>query len=233
MDIKLLLVLKYGELSTEKYDYCAECERCVKEWRKNAGWLKDIDIKIYSDIEITELPDGVEWKYFDFQRPQRAVHFKYDFDSVHLAGMQAHRDYPETTFIHIDLDMCALRELPKDLFNHETVMGVYGFLDNPRPKIFGELLAESDFIITAPSSKFYEEFTSCASLALSAGHICSCDYWAEEYVCDYLLNRRGYYAFKDYEYGQGFESKPKDPYFWHCHILNTSVFTSAEKSILL
>lgn len=233
-DIKLLLAFKYGEYADTKWDYPQECERCVSEWRKNAGWLKDIDIKIYSNVEITELPSGVEYVYTDFMRPRNAPRLKYDYDSVHLAGLQAHQDFPEATFVHIDLDMCILRELPKDLFDHETVMGVYSFLDNPRPKLYGDLLAESDFIITAPSSTFYQDFFNLGNVALRAKRVCQCDYWAEEYICDYLLNTKGYHTFKDYEYGQGFAGKPKDPYFWHQHIVGQGVFgASAQQSIIV
>lgn len=230
-DIKLLLVLKYGDYAAEKYDYCKECERCVDEWRKNAGWLKDIEIKIYSNIEITELPPGVEWKYFDFQQ-NIGARLGYDFDSVHLAGVQAHQDYPSTTFIHIDLDMCILRELPKELFEFDTVMGVYGALESPRQKKFGKWLAESDFIITSPKSTFYQDFFKCSKVVLRSAGICTCDYWAEEYICDYLLNNRGYHVFENYEYGQGFDTKPDNPYFWHCHILASSVYTG-ERSLLI
>lgn len=227
-DIKLVLVLKYDQKGL-KYDYEAEFRRCIAEWRKNAGWLKDIEILIYSDIELDNLPENVTWKYYDFMDDGQM--FSHNYAACHQAGRMAELDYPESTLLHIDMDMCILKPLPEELFNHDTVIGVYGSLDNPRDKIIGDYFAESDFIITSPKSTFYSDFFKVAKLVMRTYNICPCNYWAEEYVCDYLLATKKYHIFEDYEYGQGFDTVPNSPYFLHVHI--PLIGQNNEKSIIL
>lgn len=221
MDIKLLLTYEQNQTNnaslhrierTPRYDL--ELKECIKHWRKNGGALKDIEIVVHSDKELEM--DDVTVIVQPFEKKLKS---EYGFVNVHETGLLAHKLYPNTTFIHIDLDMYLQKELPLSLFEKDTI-GVYSRVDEPyqREKIFGDRLAETDFIIST-SDIFYKKYFWFYNTIKKICDDKKCDeYDIEEYVADFLIKRLNLSVFENYEIGQGFHLKLTSPYFIHKHI---------------
>ena len=221
MNIKLLLTYEQNQTNndslhrierTPRYDL--ELKECINHWRKNAGILKDIEIIVHTDKPLDM--DNVTVIVQPFEKKLKS---KYGFVNVHESGLLAHKLYPNNTFIHIDLDMYLQKELPLSLFEKDTI-GVYSRIDeaHQREKLFGDRLAETDFIVST-SDIFYKKYFWFYN---SVKKICdnkNCDdYDVEEYVADFLIKSLNLDIFENYEIGQGFHLNLDSPYFIHRHI---------------
>lgn len=226
------LILTYEQNQTNvdqsglhgKADYFKELKRCIESWRANAGYLKDIPIYVHSDAEIDLDYPGV----FVVVKPyKKDLQSDFGFVRIYESGMMFQEMLPGWCLIHIDLDMVIKRELPRELFSFDgytTVVGVYSKEDeeHQRQKVYGDYLAETDFIITKDSS-FYSDYirsyNAIRKIILSKGLR---EYDVEEYVADYLIYKKEYKIFERYEIGQGFYNKIDNPIFEHNHIYLTS-----------
>ena len=106
--------------------YEQEAIKCVLSWRKNAGWLKDIHIygMIDDDIDLhrttySNLESfGVEIKKMKYKPQQKFM------NTVH-SQMMLEEDAVHGYIIHIDLDLYAVKELPREWFCQKVVLARY------------------------------------------------------------------------------------------------------------
>lgn len=220
--MKLILTFEKNQTNTnllkrvkETPDYELELERCIDSWRTNAGWLKNIDILVHCDEKPTKNIKTVQYFVKPFEKKLKS---RYGFVNVHESGLFFH-SITRDTLLHIDLDMYLERPLPKNIFK-EDIIGVYSKDDEKvqRPKLFGDCLAETDFIFTTSDffyKEYYKFYNSIKKIIKSKGLD---DYDVEEYVADFIILKHNLKTFKDYEYGEGFLGKPNNPFFKHSHI---------------
>ena len=220
--MKLILTFEKNQTNTnllkrvkETPDYELELERCVDSWRSNAGPLRNIDIFVHCDEKPSKNIKTVEYFVKPFEKKLKS---SYGFVNVHESGLFFHSITKES-LLHIDLDMILERPLPNDIFSKDT-LGVYSKKDEQvqRQKLFGNFLAETDFIFTT-SDFFYKEYYKFYN---SIRKIIKCkkldEYDVEEYTADFILSKYNLNTFQNYEYGEGFLGKPDYPFFKHEHI---------------
>ena len=231
---KIALILTYENIETNtpnknlidyKRNYLDELKLCIKSWRNNAGWLKDILILVHSDIDL-DLGKNIKIIKKKFKKPLKS---EYGFVNIYESGLIFNDLYPDYILLHIDLDMFCLRELPKFLFESilkcNTIIGVYSEEDESyqRKKLFGNYLAETDFILTYKSN-FYQKYIETYPkikkfLDITKPLKENTEYNIEEYVADYLMNINNIDFFERYEIGESFYNKIDKPFFIHSHDL--------------
>ena len=212
-------------------EYYQECIRCIKSWRINGGWLKDIFIIIdYIGESLTqdqkdELISLNKVSIFSPEENEKDNNF---FD-VHYSGKRI-RDLnlDGVITIHIDLDMILLREIPVNFFNpllkKDLIIGGYNIEDYAlqRKPIFGDRIFNTNLVITKSKEysffDFYEEM-----IKEYENYMGKLNYYSEETLVEkVLLNQEFNYLEQTYyEMGEGYannlEALP-DIYFWEEHI---------------
>lgn len=230
----------------EARDFEKESINCIKAWRKNGGWLKDIPIYIHCpsgdiSIETKELYNIYKVNFIHHVISE-INNFEYGFINVHYSGLYLSSIIKEDILIHIDLDMELLRPLDINFFdpilknNYKAIIGGYQKEDyiNQRIPIYGDTLLNTDLIITVNnySEMIYETIiNNCIYLNKNNSEIYSNKfriYDIEEYGAD-----KSYYQLKEYifirddliyEQGEGyhfFKDPQNLPYFWHEHLKRT------------
>lgn len=226
---------------TEEFEfryYEEESINCVSSWRKNAGWLKDIDIFILCPTEDVSEKTKVEYQKYNVnyinETPKEFKEYDYGFANVHFAGLYFESILKHKILIHIDLDMEILREIPvsffDDIFNNKVKGYVGGYQDedysSQRPLKFSNKLLNTDFIVSVNDgsysfysdvikgmeyvSNYFKEFVKNDELRV---------YDIEEYGADYAYNDDTIKLLIGYEQGEGYHFNIDLPevYFWHEH----------------
>ena len=127
-------------------EYYQECIRCIKSWRINGGWLKDIFIIIdYIGESLTQeqKDELISLNKVSIFSPEDNKNDNGFFD-VHYSGKRI-RDLnlDGVITIHIDLDMILLREIPVNFFSplieKDLIIGGYNIEDYSlqRTPLFG------------------------------------------------------------------------------------------------
>ena len=214
-------------------EYYQECIRCIKSWRINGGWLKDIFIIIdYIGESLTqeqkdELISLNKVSIFSPEENEKDNNF---FD-VHYSGKRM-RDLnlDDVITIHIDLDMILLREIPVNFFSpllkKDLIIGGYNIEDYEyqRKPIFGDRIFNTNLVITKnkeySSFDFYEEMIKGYKKIRSENKL---NYYSEETLVEkVLLNKEGKYSEQtNYEMGEGYANNLDtlpNIYFWEEHI---------------
>ena len=179
MKIALITVIENDEnninnISNEyskKRLYESEAILCFENWRKNAGWLKDIPIYTYcptkntpSNKTINRLNE-LNVTYIEKYIPETETYFC-GYWNVPLVGMIFEETLKEDIFIHIDLDMNIIKPLPKTLVksvstNDFVICGQYddyaATLQRNIPDRWQNPL-DTGFIISHKDSMFYKNF---------------------------------------------------------------------------
>ncbi len=227
-----------GEVKFTDYrNYEQESINCIKSWRENAGWLKDIEIYIHSpteDIEDTTKAIyrcyGVNYIYEPIEDMEQ---FDYGFMNVHYSGRYFEETLDFEYFIHIDLDMEILKEIPQQYFdNIQTDVAVGAYL--PRDYIHQrdvmytkdkDILINTDFIISKSSSNFYKTYINEAeNFNKEIEYLKSSDnfrtYYIEEYIADKIVKENNITMLYDYEQGEGYTEyiSTDCTFFWHEHL---------------
>jgi len=240
---------QYGSFK-HKRSYEDEAIKCFTHWRKNAGWLKDITIIAHCPTKNTISEDTkkqleeLNVRYIEEYR-EETDSYKNGFLNVFLSGRMLEHDeeVKEEIFIHIDLDMTIIKELPEHLFKHpnKIVCGAYdksSILD--QRENFGTEIFDTGFIISHKSSIFYTMFSNLINAFIENGYdeeyrqiqesrkdLPLNDYDVEEYFFDKLYRSKliEVIAFKNYQLGEGYPSineyddeELKNIYFWHEHL---------------
>ena len=215
-------------------EYYLECIRCIKSWRINGGWLKDIFVIIdYIGESLTqdqkdELISLNKVSIFSSEENEKDNGF---FD-VHYSGKRI-RDLnlDGAITIHIDLDMILLREIPVNFFSplieKDLIIGGYNIEDYEyqRKPSFGNRIFNTNLIITKSKEysffDFYEEMIKEYS-----SYPDKTDYYIDETLVEkVLLNQEFNYLEQTYyEMGEGYTNNLDalpDIYFWEEHIYRT------------
>ena len=214
-------------------EYYLECIRCIKSWRINGGWLKDIFVIIdYIGESLTqdqkdELISLNKVSIFSSGENEKDNGF---FD-VHYSGKRI-RDLnlDGVITIHIDLDMILLREIPVNFFSplieKDLIIGGYNIEDYEyqRKPLFGNRIFNTNLIITKSKEysflDFYKEMIKGYKKIQSENEL---NYYSEETLVEkVLLNQEFNYLEQTYyEMGEGYvnnlDALP-DIYFWEEHI---------------
>ena len=142
-----------------------EAIRCFTSWRKNAGWLKDIDI--YCICPSKKMPKkttiesitGLNVAYIEHYFPE-TEDFDCGYMNVPLVGKWFERKYASyyEYFIHIDLDMTVINPIPKEYFHRPVTLGA---LHEKKPwswvhKNKIDFNLESCFIVSNFMTSFYQ-----------------------------------------------------------------------------
>lgn len=214
-----------------------ESINCIKKWRENAGWLKNIPIYIMSPTEDVSQHTKDEYiKLNAIYLNKKLEVFKehtHGFFNVHYAGnyFESLPELQDYCLIHIDLDMEILRDLPKnyfdDLWNNKYQAFCGGYLEedykNQRKPLYSTKLTNTDFIVSIPSKfMFYKEMINCINYVdddydkfVQQGYR---EYDREEYSSDYLISKNNVKLIIGYEQGEGYShNNNKNVYFWHEH----------------
>ena len=218
-------------------EYYQECIRCIKSWRINGGWLKDIFIIIdYIGESLTqdqkdELISLNKVSIFSSEDNKKDNKKDNGFFDVHYSGKRI-RDLnlDGVITIHIDLDMILLREIPVNFFSpllkKDLIIGGYNIEDYEyqRKPIFGDRIFNTNLVITKnkeySSFDFYEEMIKGYKKIRNENKL---NYYSEETLVEkVLLNKEGKYSEQtNYEMGEGYANNLDtlpNIYFWEEHI---------------
>lgn len=223
----------------EERDFESESIDCIKAWRKNGGWLKDIPIYVHCPSKDIEFKTKEEYRKYNVTYIHHDIsdisQFEYGFINVHYSGQLFSKLLKEDILIHIDLDMELLRPLDLTFFDpilkngYSAIIGGYHKRDyfSQRVPIFGETILNTDLIITTNSFTFELYSTiinNCKNLNTDYNQLLGKTfriYDIEEYGAD-----QSYYQLKDkifirndivYEQGEGYSFLNIVPFFWHEH----------------
>ena len=215
-------------------EYYQECIRCIKSWRINGGWLKDIFVIIdYIGESLTQeqKDELISLNKVSIFSPEENEKDNSFFD-VHYSGKRI-RDLnlDGVITIHIDLDMILLREIPVNFFSplieKDLIIGGYNIEDYEyqRKPLFGNRIFNTNLVITKSKEysffDFYEEMIKEYS-----SYPDKTDYYIDETLVEkVLLNREFNYLEQTYyEMGEGYTNNLDalpDIYFWEEHIYRT------------
>ena len=218
-------------------EYYQECIRCIRSWRINGGWLKDIFVMIdYIGESLTqdqkdEMVSLDKVSIFSSEDNKKDNKKDNGFFDVHYSGKRM-RDLnlDGVITIHIDLDMILLREIPINFFNpllkKDLIIGGYNIEDYAlqRKPIFGDRIFNTNLVITKnkeySSFDFYEEMIKGYKKIRSENKL---NYYSEETLVEkVLLNKEGKYSEQtNYEMGEGYANNLDtlpNIYFWEEHI---------------
>ena len=212
-------------------EYYQECIRCIKSWRINGGWLKDIFIIIdYIGESLTQdqKDELISLNKVSIFSPEENEKDNSFFD-VHYSGKRI-RDLnlDGIITIHIDLDMILLREIPVNFFSplieKDLIIGGYNIEDYEyqRKPLFGNRIFNTNLVITKSKEysffDFYEEM-----IKEYTSYPDKTDYYIDETLVEkVLLNQEFNYLEQTYyEMGEGYTNNLDalpDIYFWEEHI---------------
>ena len=215
-------------------EYYQECIRCIKSWRINGGWLKDIFIIIdYIGESLTqdqkdELISLNKVSTFSPEENEKDNSF---FD-VHYSGKRI-RDLnlDGIITIHIDLDMILLREIPVNFFSplieKDLIIGGYNIEDYEyqRKPLFGNRIFNTNLIITKSKEYSFLDFYK-EMIKEYSSYPDKTDYYIDETLVEKVLLKQefNYSEQTNYEMGEGYvnnlDTLP-DIYFWEEHIYRT------------
>jgi len=224
---------KYGN-GRRGFDYEKEAINCVKMWRKNGGYLKDIDIicaipskRYVSEKTIQTLQDmGVDcsFKYtIDYEK------YPCGYWNVPFTGSILENTCKTDYIIHIDLDMYLIREIPFNYlfpFNSKVKIAI----NEHRPtnqcdidiKPIYPFEINTGFIVSETKSMFYNDWWKKLKEKSEDLDINSPEYsiW-EERICDimHFENNYDFEFFHDYQINgdNNYNLKNDDTYFLHYH----------------
>lgn len=225
--------------------YEQEAIKCFTEWRKNAGWLKDIKIICYcptnnkpSKETITSLEElNVDYIETYLQESEK---MEFGFFLVPLVGNLIEDAYPNSTLIHIDLDMNIIKPIPKEYFDGSTYIGQYddnSALTQRQSNGWSNPL-DTGFTISHTNSKFYKVFwDEFKELYFTKNYEHEQDWlnqnspngvcFLEEYVADKLFNKQiiDIKTIQFYQVGEGYakvneltDEQLDSVLFWHEHL---------------
>lgn len=167
-DLRDINTLKQGY----RRQYEQEAIQCFTEWRKNAGWLKDIPIytialtkntvsdqtkAIFNELNVT---------YIESYHPE-TEQYNNGYWNIPLSGKYFEEHLTEDVLIKIDLDMYLIRPLPEELFalpDNIPIVGRYDELSakhNTNKLTFPERYGQpwdTGLVITKRVAGFYTKF---------------------------------------------------------------------------
>jgi|APSaa5957512535_1039671.scaffolds.fasta_scaffold11702_6 hypothetical protein len=167
-DLKDINTLKQGYIRC----YEQEAVQCFTEWRKNAGWLKDVPIycialtKNTISQETKDIFKELNVNYIEKFYPETEL-YQNGYWNIPLSGKYFEEELKEDILIKIDLDMYLIKELSKEMFNIErgtTTVGRYDPLSakhNTNKLTFPERYGQpwdTGLVITHRATGFFGKF---------------------------------------------------------------------------
>ncbi len=226
--------------------YEQEAIKCFENWRKNAGKLKDIQIICYAPTINTPTKktiDKLEKLNITYVQNylQESELMSVGFFLVPLVGKILEEQYPDSTMIHIDLDMNIIKEIPETYFDNNIYIGQYDKIsaNSQRKSNNWKLPLDTGLTISPNNSNFYSIYWKEFSRLYFDKSYLKETYWLnqeadngifflEEYVADklYNLNILPIKIIQHYQIGEGYlnidevEDKNLDKIlFWHEHLI--------------
>ncbi len=215
-------------------EYYQECIRCIKSWRINGGWLKDIFVIIdYIGESLTQeqKDELISLNKVSIFSPEENEKDNSFFDEHYSGKRIRDLNLDGVITIHIDLDMILLREIPVNFFSplieKDLIIGGYNIEDYEyqRKPLFGNRIFNTNLVITKSKEysffDFYEEMIKEYS-----SYPDKTDYYIDETLVEkVLLNQEFNYLEQTYyEMGEGYTNNLDalpDIYFWEEHIYRT------------
>jgi len=229
---------------------CESCKRrleseaieCFTAWRKNAGWLKDIDIyavcptKNVISEKTKAILKGLKVTYIeDYQEVTEK--FTSGFLNIPLVGAMMEERLDHDVLIKIDLDMNIIKPLPESWVNSDQVIvGQYDdyCTKHQRIGLGGNNPLDTGFMISRRDSGIYKKFFDEVMLTMGSDDpdwlkvkAQTGEYYLEEYVMD-KIHYSGEFDIKlmqKYQIGEWYtpvkeltDEELKDVYFWHEHL---------------
>lgn len=215
-------------------EYYQECIRCIKSWRINGGWLKDIFVIIdYIGESLTQeqKDELISLNKVSIFSPEENEKDNSFFD-VHYSGKRI-RDLnlDGVITIHIDLDMILLREIPVNFFSplieKDLIIGGYNIEDYEyqRKPLFGNRIFNTNLIITKSKEYSFLDFYK-EMIKEYSSYPDKTDYYIDETLVEKVLLKQefNYSEQTNYEMGEGYTNNLDalpDIYFWEEHIYRT------------
>lgn len=235
--------------------YEDEAIDCIRSWRKNGGWLKDIPMYC---ICCTKNKISQETKsklkylnvfYIEYEDPQ-IQNYSSGFLTLPFCGMLFERKIKiqQDILIRTDLDMKLLKPMPKELFNCKMpIIGQYDKISiKDQRQTFSDFLPfDTGFMITNKNDNFYSLwYELCYKqyvLDTKDWNITKAKfgmYYLEEFIVDFIHKRKlvDITPIQRYQIGEGYasidtysENEIKNIMFFHQHLYkNKKMMISSE-----
>lgn len=180
------------------FNFYAELNRCVLSLQT---FFNDYEIVLYCTREaylhynISRIP-AVTVKFI------HSPIFSFGYAFVHVCGIQAQRDFPDSILIHLDLDMCLIRPFAINNINETYIGGYTGTSSDPERDQISKYLGikvqtNTNLIITQPGSTYYRDVLELYNNFHLKDKIEK--YWFyEEIISDLVVQKNGYKVIKRY-----------------------------------
>ena len=210
-------------LDNEIRMYEEEAINCYTHWRKNAGWLKDINIyslcSTNNTISFTtkEKLKQLNVKYIEYYN-DNTCKFSSGFLTIPYTGYFFENIYqiPEDILIKIDLDNYIQKPINYQIIKQsitDTIIGQYNHQLEDRITFANMLPFDTSLIITNKFKKFYQLYYGLCfdnqiktTYEWQQTYNMSKDYWLEEYVIDYIYENKLFdiIPLQNYQYGKNY-----------------------------
>jgi hypothetical protein len=233
-----------------------EAVSCFENWRRNAGWLKDIPIYAFCPTKnvITSRTkhsfENLNVTYIEEYQPITET-FISGFLNVPLVGMLLEDRLTEDVLIKIDLDMNLIKPLPESLVNSDVlVCGQYDDYCAAQQRKMHEGWGnpyDTGFTISRRDSGFYKFFFKVLMDTMNSDdplwaevRKVSGDYYLEEYVMDKIAYTGlwNVQPIQKYQVGEWYtpvaeftDEELKSVYFWHEHILHDPKYNKVREKV--
>lgn len=233
-----------------------EAVLCFESWRKNAGWLKDINIYTFCPTHNTVTEEtkkrfaNLGVTYIEEYQPVTET-FISGFLNVPLVGKLLEERLSEDVLIKIDLDMNLIKPLPEHLVNSETLIcGQYDDYCTAQQRTVAEGWQnpyDTGFTISRRESGFYKFFYDILDQTMNSHdpewekvRAVSGDYYLEEYVMDKIVNQQLWPVkpIQRYQIGEWYtpvkefsDSELLEVYFWHEHVIHDPVYDKVREKV--
>lgn len=178
MNIALITTIEgdLQDINTTKCGYQRQYEqeaiRCFTEWRRNAGWLRDIPIYTVAltrntiSEETSRILKTLNVTYIEAYHPD-TEQFQSGYWNIPLSGKYFEEHLSEDVLIKIDLDMYLIKPMKKELFDlvdDVTIVGRYDELSakhNTNKLTFPDRYGQpwdTGLIIARRAAGFYAKF---------------------------------------------------------------------------
>jgi len=229
---------------------CEACKRrleseaieCFTAWRKNGGWLKDIDIyavcptKNIISEETKEKFKELNVTYIEEYQPVTET-FTSGFLNIPLVGMMMEQRLDHDVFIKIDLDMNLIKPLPERWVNSEQI--IVGQYDDyctkmQRVPVDGNNPLDTGFVISKRTTKLYHKFFETVMSLMGSDDpewqrvkAQTGEYFLEEFAMDriYASGEFDIQLVQKYQVGEWYtpvnelsDDELREVYFWHEHL---------------
>jgi len=233
-----------------------EAISCFENWRKNAGWLKDIAIYTFCPTKNTisektkERFKELNVHYIEEYQPITET-FINGFLNVPLVCKLFEERLTEDILIKIDLDMSLIKPLPEEIVNSQVLIcGQYDDYCTAQQRTLTEGWAnpfDTGFTISRRISGFYKYFFEVLMDVMKGPDPLwekvreqSGDYYLEEYVMDKIYNQKMWEVkpIQKYQIGEWYtpvkeltDKELQSVYFWHEHLIPDAKYNKVREKV--